>query len=443
MTMERRKFFAAVAAAGGAFAQTGPEPAATGGKPVRETMLAPKFFGPEYYGEEERRELVEVVETKRPFRWYSSGHGDPVKVLTFEKEYAARMQTRYALAVTSGTAALITALAALQVGPGDEVILPAWTWYACYNAIVLHGALPVFAEIDESLGIDPADMESKITPHTKAIMPVHTYGNPCNMSRIMEIAQKHKVAVVEDCAQTLGGSIQGRPVGSFGDINIFSLQLCKTITSGEGGVVTTSNPALFERASRFHDLGLLRPPHEQMLGKGATGMFPSSQFRMSEFTGGVALAQLRKLDRILATVRRHADRVYQGIGDLPGIRFRPRVDAQGDVAIGVFLIFDSRTRCSRFIKGMLAERINARGAGASVILPVQPYIENKVTLHPAWPSFTSERGRSIQYGASCCPRTNEILGRVACVPLDPTYTRQDVDDIITAIRKVYPAVMRA
>ena len=441
--MERRKFVAAVTATGGAFAQIGSEPAATGGKPVRETMLAPKFFGPEYYGEEERRELVEVLETKRPFRWYSSGHGDPVKVLTFEKDYAARMQTRYALAVTSGSAALLTALAALQIGPGDEVILPTWAWWPCYNAIVLHGALPVFAEIDESLDIDPADMESKITPHTKAVMPLHCEGNPCDMPRIMEIARKNKVAVVEDCAQSLGASVNGRPIGSFGDINIFSLQLCKTITSGEGGVVTTSDPALFERASRFHDLGLLRRPHEQILGKSSTGMFPSSQFRMSEFTGGVALAQLRKLDRILATLRRHADRVYQSIADLPGIRFRPRVDPQGDVALGVFLVFDSKVRRDRFIKAMIAERINARGAGSSVILPVQPHIENKVTLHPAWPSFTSERGRSIQYGAVCCRRTTEILGRVACVPLDPTYTRQDVDDIITAIRKVYPAVVRA
>lgn len=437
--MERRKFVTAVAAAGGAFAQTRPEPAASGGKPVREKMLSPKFSGPEYYGEEERRELIDVVETKRPFRWYSSGHGNPVKVLTFEKEYAARMQTRYALAVTSGSAALITALAALQIGPGDEVILPAWTWYPCYNAIVLHGALPVFAEIDESLNIDPADMERKITPRTKAVMPVHIEGNPCDMARIMTIAKKHKLAVVEDCAQTLGGSIQGRPIGSFGDINIFSLQTCKTITSGEGGVVTTSNPALFERASRFHDLGMLRAPHEQMIGKGSTGMFPSSQFRMSEFTGGVALAQLRKLDRILESSRRQMNRVYQSISDLPGIHFRPRVDPQGDVGVGVFLMFGSKAPRDRFINAMLAERISARKASSSVILPVAPHIENKVTLHPAWPSFNSERGKSIQYGAACCPRTIDILDRVACVPLDPTYSRQDVDDIIAAIRKVYTA----
>ena len=441
--MERRRFVTTMAAAATGTAQTRPEPAANAGKPVRETMLAPRFFGPEAYGEEERRELNEVVETKRPFRWYSSGRGQPMKVLTFEKEYAARMQTKYALAVTSGSAALITAMAALQVGPGDEVILPAWAWYSCYNAIVLHGALPVFAEIDESLNIDPADLEAKITPHTKAVMPIHSDGNACNMPRILSIARKHGLKVVEDCAQSLGAAIEGRPVGSFGDVNIFSLQICKAISSGEGGVVTTNDPALFERASRFHDLGLLRPPHEQALGKGTMGMIPSGQFRMSEFTGGVALAQLRKLDGILSRLRRHADRVYESIADLPGIRFRPRPDSRGDLALGVFLIFDSKARCSRFLTGMRAERIASRGPGGSELLPVQPHIQNKVTNHPAWPSFQSARGKAIQYGAACCPRTIDILARCACISLDPQYTRADVDDIIAAIRKVYPAAMRA
>lgn len=434
---------AAVGAAGAVAAQGPSGPAVQRNIPIREKMLAPKFFGPEYYGPEERRELTEVVETKRPFRWYSSGYGQPMKVLTFEREFAARMQTRYALAVTSGSAALITAMAALQVGPGDEVILPSWTWYSCYNAVVLHGALPVFAEIDESLNIDPADLERKITPRTKAVMPVHIEGNPCDMHRIVEIARRRGLKVVEDCAQSLGAAIQGRPVGSFGDINIFSLQICKTITTGDGGVITTSDPALFERASRFHDLGLLRPPHEQMIGKGATGMFPSSQFRMNEFTGGVALAQLRKLDGILASLRGHADRVYEAITGLPGVRLRPRPDAKGDLALGVFLQFGSKSRRDRFLAGMRAQRIWAREPSGSVVLPVEPHVANKVTLHPAWPSFTSERGRSIRYGAECCPRTLDILSRTACVPLDPKYSREDVDDIIAGIRKVHPTVLGA
>ena len=139
-----------------------------------------------------------------------------MKVATLEKEFAARMQTKFALAVTSGTAALQTAVNALQIGPGDEVILPAWTWHSCYDAIVLAGALPVFAEIDESFNIDPADLEKRITPRTKLIMAVHLQGCPADMDRILPIARKHNVKVLEDCAQSAGASYKGKPVGSMG-----------------------------------------------------------------------------------------------------------------------------------------------------------------------------------------------------------------------------------
>ena len=160
--MNRRMFLAGAAAAAGTAGNT-PKLAVEGGKPVRETPLKVDFFGTSFYGDEESGELNDVVKTRRPFRWYGPGKEPPMKVATFEKEFAQRMQSRFALAVTSGSAALQAAVAALEVGPGDEVILPAWTWHSCYNAIVLAGALPVFADIDESFNIDPADAERKIT----------------------------------------------------------------------------------------------------------------------------------------------------------------------------------------------------------------------------------------------------------------------------------------
>src|SRR5215471_2749517 len=189
--MNRRSFLAAAAAATGAVRSAS-------AKPVRATPLHARFFGPLYYDEKERQELIDVVETGRPFRWYGPGNQPPMKVLTFEQEFAARMRRRFAVAVTSGTAALQTAVAAVGIGPGDEVILPAWTWYSCFNAIVLAGALPVFAEIDESFNIDPADLEEKITPQTKVIMAVHLQGNPCDMARILAVARKHRLRVLED-----------------------------------------------------------------------------------------------------------------------------------------------------------------------------------------------------------------------------------------------------
>jgi dTDP-4-amino-4,6-dideoxygalactose transaminase len=439
--MNRRMFLAGAAAAGAA--GNTPKLAADGGKPVRETPLKADYFGTSVYGEEESRELIDVVKTRRPFRWYGPGNEPPVKVATFEKDFARRMQTRYALAVTSGSAALQVAVAACEIGPGDEVILPAWTWHSCFNAIVLAGALPVFAEIDESFNIDPSDIESKITPQTKMIMAVHVQGNPAAMDGVLEIARRRRIRVVEDCAQSMGASYKGKPVGSIGDIGIYSMQINKTITSGEGGAVLTNDPLLFERASRYHDLGGLRPLHEHLVGGAKLDWITGSQFRMSEFTGAVLLAQLRKLDRIVESVRGSARRVYHGIRDLPGIKLRGLPDPEGEIGSAVFLGFESKAQCELFRAAMKAENVPASLPGGSAILPVQPHVEHKRTVHPAWPSFTSERGKTIRYGAECCPRTIDILSRFAGVSLDPSFTHKDTDDIVAAIRKVYPTVVHA
>ncbi|MCX6625273.1 MAG: aminotransferase class I/II-fold pyridoxal phosphate-dependent enzyme [Acidobacteria bacterium] len=200
--MKRREFMAAAALAAASGAAAEEKLAVDGGSAVRRKPLLNDFWGPQYYDEREREQLLEVLETGRPFRWYGRGSEPPRKVATLEKEFAARMQTRYALAVTSGTAALQTAVNALQIGPGDEVILPAWTWHSCYAAVVLAGALPVFAEIDESFNLDPADIEHRITPQTKLILAVHLQGCPADMDRILAIAKKHRLKVLEDCAQS-------------------------------------------------------------------------------------------------------------------------------------------------------------------------------------------------------------------------------------------------
>ena len=440
--MNRRQFLATAAVAAGA-GNAAPKLALDGGTPVRQKPLQAGFWGTQYYDDKERAQLTEVLETQRPFRWYGPGSEPPKKVMTFEKEFAARMQTKYAVAVTSGTAALQCALAGLRIGPGDEVIVPAWTWHSCFNTVVLAGGLPVIAEIDESFNIDPDDIERRITSQTKAIMAVHLQGNPCDMDRILPIARKHGIRVLEDCAQSVGGSYKGKPLGSIGDIGIYSLQLNKTITAGEGGAVVSSDPELFERTARFHDLGALRPVHEQWLGQGRTGWFIGSGYRMNEFSGGVLLAQLRKLDTIVSAVRAHAKHVYNGIRDLPGIRLRRLPDPEGELGSAVFLGFDTKEQCKRFMDAMRAENVPAGPPSGSVILPIQPHIEKKITLHPNWPSFTSERGRAIQYGAASCPRTIDILSRFAGVSLDPKFTRQDTDDIVAAVRKVYPAIMKS
>jgi 8-amino-3,8-dideoxy-alpha-D-manno-octulosonate transaminase len=322
------------------------------------------------------------------------------------------------------------------------VILPSWTWHSCFNAVVLAGALPVCAEIDDSFGLDAEDLERHITPQTKVILAAHLQGNPCDMDRVLEVARKHKLRVIEDCAQSVGASYKGKPVGSMGDIGIYSLQMNKTITAGEGGAVVTQDAALFERAARFHDLGGLRAPHEQAIGKAQLGWFIGTNYRMNEFTGGVLLAQTRKLDKIVGAVRANAGLVYEGLRDLHGIQFRRRFDPQGEIGTGVFMDFGTKERRDRFVAAMRAENVPAAGPGGSVVLPLQPHIMAKKTVHPAWPSFTSERGKAIRYGAETCPRTVDVLGRFGGVMIDPKYTRAEVADIVAAVRKVYPEVMK-
>lgn len=419
--------------------------AINGGKPVRE---APLFgggcgIGTEYYDVEERARLVEVWESHNPFRWYGSGSQEPLQCATFEKEFAERMHRRYVLGVTSGTAALIVAVAALGIGPGDEVILPAWTWYSCYDAIVLAGALPVFAEVDRSLNIDPDNIEHRITPHTKAIMAVHLEGCPADMDRILPIARKHGIKVLEDCAQSLGASYKGKPVGSMGDVGIYSFHYCKTITSGEGGAVVTDDPIIYERACRFHDLGPLRPTLEKRLGGSKVAGFAGAQFRMSEFTGAVLVAQMRKLDTIVAAMRRNGRRVFEALHDLPGAHYRHLPDPEGDLAQRVYLEFPSQQLRDRYVRAMKAENVPANRPSGSELLPLDPIVEKKATAHPAWPSFTSPRGKAIRYGAEACPRTIDILNRFASVWIGPKFTEQDTQDIATAIKKVYPAIVNS
>lgn len=414
--------------------------------PVRSTMLEVRLPGPVYYDDDERRELLDVLDNRSPFRWWGSDPKGkpPDKCINFEKEFAEHQHTKYCVAVTSGTTALMTAMAALEVGPGDEVILPAWTWYACYDAILAAGALPVFAEIDDSMDLDPTDIERHITPQTKVIMAVHILGEPADMDPILAVARKHGLKVLEDCAQSAGVTYKGRPVGSMGDCGIFSFQINKTISAGEGGAVVMNDPYIFERAARFHDVGMLRSGHAHVLGRPAKmKQFSGGQFRMSEYTGAVMRAQLRKLDRIVADFRDKSHRVTKGIEDLPGIRFRKRNDPTGGLDNWVYIRTAGKDQRNRLIKAIRDENIPAETMEGSVILPVVPHIARKQTLQPGWPSFSTPRGKEIIYGAEACPQTLDLYHRYVGLPMDPKFSDQDVEDIVAAVRKAYPAAMKS
>jgi 8-amino-3,8-dideoxy-alpha-D-manno-octulosonate transaminase len=222
-----------------------------------------------------------------------------------------------------------------------------------------------------------------------------------------------------------------------GDIGIYSLQQSKTITAGEGGALVTSDPYLYERACRFHDVSVRKDFPSKL------GFIPGLNYRMNEFTGGVLLAQLRKLDTIIGDVRRNARRVYGGIRDLPALHWRHLPDPEGELGTGIFLGFRTRDERERYADAMKAEGVPVSAPGGSVILPIVPEIEHKVTVTPRWPSFSSDRGKSIRYGRECCPRTIDILNRFAGVLMNPKYTERDTQDAIAAVRKVYPAIVQA
>ena len=399
-----------------------------GGKPVREKPLRGGWPGAMMIGEEEKKAVLEVLENKSLFRYY--GPNPKYKVAQFEKEFAEFIGTRYALAVTSGTAALNVGIAALEVGPGDEVIVPAITFIASAGAVACQRAVPIFAEIDYSLGLDPEDVEKKITERTKAIMPVHLQGVPCRMDELMEIAEKHGLKVIEDCAQAAGAKYKGRRVGSIGDVGAFSLQLNKLITCGDGGVVTTDDEEIYEKAVRYHDHGFFR-------GKEGGEPFVGQVYRMNELSGAVALEQLRKLDKIISLLRRVYDRVIDGIKDVDGIKLRETPDADGVAGVSVCFFTEDIETADKFIAALRAEGIPAgRLYGGKPVYSL-PQILHQRTLNKAGCPWRCPlyKGK-VEYRMGMCPKAEDIAMRAIFIYLSPLYTLQDADDIIHAVRKV-------
>jgi dTDP-4-amino-4,6-dideoxygalactose transaminase len=315
--------------------------------------------GSYWIGEEEQREVMEVLKSGWLFRY-----GDPndpaflQKVYRFEKEFAAYCGVDYALATSSGTGSLLVALIAMGLKPGDEVIVPAYTFVASYSAILFAGLTPVLAEIDDSLTLDPNDIERRITPRTKAILPVHMLGNPSDMDAIMDIAKRRGLLVLEDACQAAGGSYRGRKLGSIGCMGAFSLNIFKTITAGDGGVTITNDKNLYERAFAAHDQG--HKPLRTGVEVGQRSIL-GLNFRVNELLGAMALAQLRKIDRIVATLRAKKAKLKSMISDVGGFQFRNLGDPQGECATLCTVIFDSAEKAAAISKALGTKTIDQSG----------------------------------------------------------------------------------
>jgi 8-amino-3,8-dideoxy-alpha-D-manno-octulosonate transaminase len=265
------------------------------------------------------------------------------------------------------------------------------------------------------------------------------------MGRIMSFARKHGLKVLEDVAQSCGGQYREKRLGAIGDIGIYSFQIHKLITAGEGGAVVTNDPLLYERAIRFHDLGLIRRVHQKALGMPPAPVllpaFAGINYRMNEMTGAVMRGQVRKLETTLAQLRRSGRFVSRRLEEVRGLKLRVSHDPKGEIGWTIgFLLPDKQIR-NRFVAAVEAENVPIRSPSSAEVLPPLPYVANKVAPHPAWPSFNSPRGKEIRYGAECCPRTLDIFGRAAKLTISQSWTEGDLNDIVAAITKVHRAVV--
>lgn len=291
--------------------------------------------GFEWMGAEEKAEINQVLDQGFIFRYNFDGVRNNVwKAREMEAMLCERMQTQHAHLVSSGTAALSVAYHAMGVGAGDEVIVPTFTFVASVEALVAAGAIPVFADVDDTLCLNPASVESKITSRTKAINVVQMCGSMADMDAIMTIAKKHNLLVIEDACQAIGGSYKGKPLGSIGDAGCFSFDSVKTITCGEGGGIITNNEMIYKNAHMYSDHG-----HDHIGNdRGAEGHpIMGLNYRISDLNAAMGVAQLRKLDDMVAVQRKNKAKLKSALSQFSELSFRRLPDPEGDQ--GSFLTF--------------------------------------------------------------------------------------------------------
>lgn len=274
------------------------------------------------------------------------------RVREFEKAFAAKLGAGHAQAVTSGTIAQYVAMLAMGVQPGDEVITQSFTFVATVEAIIAIGAIPVIVDIDDTYNMDPTAMEQAITPKTRLIVPVHMLGNPSDMDRIQTIARQHGIPVLEDACEALGATYHGKQAGTLAEAGVYSLDFAKTITTGEGGMIVTNDPAIHKYCREFHDHGHESNP---TVPRGRdTRTIPGLNFRMTEMQAAVGLAQVQKLDQIVAINRRNKGALKQVLRQSDRIQFRRITDEAGDLADTLIFNFESKALCDAFLKQYLA-----------------------------------------------------------------------------------------
>ncbi|HZT69926.1 MAG TPA: DegT/DnrJ/EryC1/StrS family aminotransferase [Terriglobia bacterium] len=425
--------------------------AVEGGKPVRTEPLPLEFPGAHYIGQEEIDAVVRVLKSRSPYRYY--GLELQKEVENFEREFAAFVGVPYAVAVSSGTGALQVALSALGVGPGKEVIVPAYSWVSVIAAVVNHGAIPVVADIDDTFGLNPTAVERQITARTAGIITVHMSGAPVDVEAIGKVARAHNLFLLEDCAQCCGGRIRGRSAGTFGDMGIFSFQLNKNMTAGEGGCVVTNNQQLYQRAVAAQDLGYARDSKGRLIQDDPSLCLWGWGYRMDELRAAVLRVQLRKLPQIIDSMHKSKYRIRKALERFPQVQLRRIADPAGDTGGFLITTYPNAVTAQRVCTALRAEGIVTHPQGVSNIVMtdwgLHLYSNNTALRQRAstdkggfpW-NLTENAASHPNYDFGSCPTADSLFERSIILAIPSCLAEHDIEDIIAAFEKVLHALSR-
>lgn len=404
------------------------------------------------YSDDAQDKILGILESEdvpppHLFRYYGPTDGKG-KVWQAERLFEEAIGTEYALAVNSGTSALMSAVAAAGIGPGDEVLVPGYTFFASASIIVASRAIPVICEVNDSLNIDPADMERRITPQTKAVIVVHMKGNPADMDGAMEVAKNHDLIVIEDVAQACGGSFGGDKLGTIGDLGCFSFDFYKIAQSGEGGFVITDDQFLNMRAQSWHDTAACWRPDRYAEERREGELFCGENYRMSEMQGAVALAQIRKLPGYIERMQAAKKRVRDRIIEQHGFTLRRQPDPEGDASTSI-VMFAPDVESRKAIVEAAGER--GVGVGGRFDQTVRDWhvfnfwehiLEQKTVTEEGCP-FTCGyyEGTLPDYGPEMCPQTLDLLGRSLHTGVGEHWTDEDAEKIAEGINGAVEEVL--
>jgi 8-amino-3,8-dideoxy-alpha-D-manno-octulosonate transaminase len=407
-----------------------------GGEPVRRAPLPGAYPGATAFGVEEIEAVEQVLNRRSPFRYYGPDVAHTAAAL--EHAFAERLGVQYATAVSSGTAALVVALRALGVGPGAEVILPPSTFIGCANAIVAAGAVPVFADVDDDLQLSPAGVAAAISPRTRAIMVVHWRGLAVPLQPILDIADSHGIPVIEDCAQSLGARDDDREIGGRGRIGVFSFQMNKVLTAGEGGMVVTDDATLAARAVALHDNGTA-PRGEQQLPD-VPELF-GENYRLTEVAAAILQAQLRKLGAVRQQLREICGSIGAAAEECSGVRLRKRAGTEADVGASAILIFASAELAVQARAALAAEGVPMTVPYGGRPIYLRDVFQHRRLWHAgAGPWHPAIYDGAASYSVGTCPVAEAILPRAAQYTLSLDWGQQDAADVGRALIKVMTAL---